>query len=331
MDIEKKEIVSELNRALEIMGVKLIKEEETELDDAGNAVEIETTDTLDLGEEEQEVDGEGKAVEIETTDTLDLSEQEEEEVDANAIVTKKKEYRVMLKGDYGLHPFISYKYNKQTQKPVPNSAKMALRVSKNNQMHSSFDKLGTWAGSDPNKLDIYNTDKGLWDALKETSKLDKDKLPSSVTKKIIAWGIKTAQANGVDVDVASMWGSNWLKQDLTRWVDKSVFNKENKKTELGESGKYMSSSFENLGRDEGVTPKPDGFIIYFPNKKQVHFTQWGSPATQGWQEGVRYVNSKDEWYEFCRVIPEGLKASREWSNTTSEVSDNRGLRWKCKG
>ena len=340
--MEKKQILSELNRTREIMGLDLdlIKEEEIELDDAGNPVEVETTATLDLGEEEQEVDDAGNPVEIETTAVLDLSEQEEEEeeeeieVDPNAIVTKKKVYRVILTDGWELAPYISYKFNKQTQKPVPGSASMAVRMIANNTYQNDFDKLGTWKGSDPNNIDIYKTNEKLYNAFKKTAKQGTDKLKQSLTKSIVDWAKRTASESGIDGDWASMWGPKWQEQDLTRWIYKATSNKDSRVSIPTERPKknYVSFQMHYVGRDEGVNPKADGWLLFGPGGRQINVTKWGKLYnTEYFANMVRGVQKRDEWYEFCQIIPDELKKKAQWQKEINSILRYNDIyEWKCK-
>ena len=330
------------------------QEDEGMFDDEGNPIEVET-EMVTLGEiddeysgeamsdevmeEEDEgmVDDEGNPIEVES-ETITLGEQDEkEELKPGAIVSIRKEYRVQLGGTgYKLVPYLQYKYNKQAQKHVPGSAYIGLKVSQNNTYSNSFDGLGTYQGSDPNKIDIYNTDRGLTEALYETARRSKEKMPSSATKLMVDYFTGVASKAGLGININSAFGPNWKKQDDTQWVYYAAqFVKGSRLTQDGAKGKYVSAKREWAPRDSGIKGRPNGWNIdYYPKGKQqvnVRFDTRGDVSDKWgkWFKLVMGVQRRQEMYEFCQIIPPGLKKSRDWKKSSAWKGNNQGVALNC--
>lgn len=341
----KKNIIKELNRVREMMGLGLVTEQsdDTLIDDEGNRIEVET-ETVTLGEiddeyadevieqeDEEMIDDEGNSIEVDS-ETITLGEQDEkEELKPGAVVSIRKEYRVQLGGTgWKLIPYLQYKYNKQHQKHVPGSAFIRLKVAENNVINSRF------SDKNPNKVDIYNTDRGLSEALYKVAAKSKEKMPLSATKRMVDYFTTIASKAGLGINIDTAFGANWKKQDTTRWIYDYLHREDGTRlAQDGARGKYVSNAFEYPNRDEGYNARQAGWEIkYYPkgkNQVSVTFNKWGGVRDKWgkWFKLVSGVQSRQEMYEFCQVIPPGLKKTKKWKESKTFRGNTSGISLDC--
>ena len=350
-----KNILNELNRAREIMGLDLISEEQLN-ENIGNGngqnfglmgaptakykdlTEKEDVEEKDMEEghkedhveeKEEEVKENGKNPPMEGVEEGKVvKEQEEEEeegeeeevVDPNAVVTKLK--RVLFGQDnINIGAELVYKYNKQKQKPVKGSA--VVRWADFGDLISSSDErkpVKDW------KYD-YSKDRQMYDTLaNEYPKKYKSGI-STILKKIVA---RRAEELGVDVGDVNQLFASFSEFDPSRYKVRTSERAGSSKRSDGEKGSYIGYRL-NKSKRENEQDAPDKFsnfvLTYMPkdgDRQTVYFYKNGNVegSSSRWEQMVQGIVDRNEKYEFCQALPDALKNSKNWSKTSSNVRGN---------
>ena len=343
--MEEKEILKEeLNRTLEIMGLNVITEQKEEglVDDEVNPIELEVVeDSTEEGEEETTEPADGGEIEVEYVydetgqapkGIQKISEQVVSE-QVQAVVTKRKQLYIPAGKQkdgysYVLEPYLQYKFDKSTQEVVEGSAEIFMAGRENNYTAKWMQMpVSKWAWNDK----TYQ----LRSAMYSKSKTGRDKMPTSLTEKMISQLNQTVKDTGVSLneDIKSSF-ANFYKNDQTIWVRDGVRSLA-RTSQSGERQNYTTTTYGYKGRDNESKEMIDSYQVRFTNsdgktatvkgyyvndgqaKASVQFNERGKLYNvkgfhDAWYLMVASTSRADEWYEFCNSLPKGLTSGSEW-------------------
>ena len=349
-----KNILNELNRAREIMGLDLISEEQLN-ENIGNGngqnfglmgtptakykdlTEKEDVEEKDMEEGHKEDHVEGKEEEVKEMENPAIEdveegkvvkeqeeeEEEEEVVDPNAIVTK---YKRTLFGDGGINigAEIVYKFNKQKKEPVKGSA--VVRWADFGDLISDSDErkpVKDW------KYD-WNKDRQLYTKLMDEYPAKYKVGISTMLKNMVA---RKAEELGVDVGDVNQLFASFSAFDPSRYKPRHVERKSGSLNKYdGEKGLYRGYELVRTKREgeQEAPEKFDSFVLTYTPKKggkqqRVSFYKNGNLESNryNWEEMVQGITDRNELYEFCQVLPDELKKAPKWS-TNTRVSGKYG-------
>ena len=325
-----KNILKELNRTREIMGLNLLSEEELKTNDTIK----EDIEEMDMEEMHHAEEGYTKEAYMDEMEDEVVKEQEEEgeegeeeeeevKIDPNAIVTK---YKDILFGQDGINigAELVYKFNKQAKEPVKGSA--VVRWSDYGDLISRSDErkpVKDW------KYD-WNKDRQLYTKLVDEYPSRYKIGISTMLKKMVA---RKAEELGVDIGDVNELFASFSAFDPSRYKPRHVEMKSDTVNRYdGEKGLYRGYELVRTKREgeQEAPEKFDSFVLtYTPKKggeqKRVSFYKNGNLRSNrySWEEMVQGITDRNELYEFCQVLPDELKKAPKWS-TNTRVSGKYG-------
>jgi len=322
-----KNILKELNRTREIMGLNLLSEEELKTNDTIK----EDIEEMDMEEMHHAEEGYTKEAYMDEMDDEVVKEQEEEGeeeeeeeevVDPNAIVTKYKDVYLGMDG-FPIGVQIVYKFNKQKKEPVKGSSLVRWAdygdlISKSDRRKPVKDWKYTW-----------DKDGQMYNKLNEKYPQKYQVGISTTLKKVLA---RRAEELGVDIGDVNQLLASFSEFDPSRYMARTVETKQGSMNKSeGEKGFYRGYQL-NKKKRQGESDAPEKFssfvLTYVPKggkQQNVSFYKNGNLRSNrySWEEMVQGIVDRNEKYEFCQVLPDELKKAPKWS-TNTRVSGKYG-------
>ena len=318
----KKNIINELNRAREIMGLELLKEDET-LDGLGledvpkefNPLDEDLVEVEDVEDVEDVSSGEGEFIAGEPVDGFEVEieyvdkpsgvkgvdeqviSEQEKTPGKNQIVIRKKKIWQNAGQDEGwsdsngsktyLEPYIQYQFDKLAQEPVAGTSEIFMdgynTANRNPAWRNTPLKDWKW-GENDNWMIVR--------ALGHKAHQDLTKLPMSVSKMMYSKLSQAAGEVGVSIPSFSVFNTFYTR-DKTKWNEsKSERDEINVEEGVG-SIDYRGITFIYNGRDDASRKKVNKYYLGYSVPKKGK-NEDGTPKT-GVASRFMIYDRKGEW------------------------------------